>query len=405
MQERLLVGIDVGCRQHRVAIARSNGEIVKEFSVPHNASGFGTLFSELERSESTFKLPIVIGMDGFNGYARPLDQLIGQKGYPLLNINNLKLARFKELFSGPAKTDAIDARKIVELMRWAPHLQEQRRVVTEVKMGNSVNQTLKRLSRRRRQLVLEKVRIQTRMQADLQSVAPGLVDLEGSVDNLWYLHFLTARPSLRQLAAMRPESLLKIKGVGKKYAAVISSWQKSAHFAADVDLTSAMIIEDAKRILDLMTSIAALAKELASLCEASDLARMIGSIPGFGIISSAEVAGEIGEMSRFPSEKSLALYLGMAPLDHSSGEKTRSRTAWQVNTRTKAAMMVAVAHHAWRVAESRRYYDKKRAEGKKDNQAIRSLGRHLVRVIWSMARDNRRYQMRNEKEEVILKMT
>src|SRR5450756_1460656 len=65
------------------------------------------------------KLPIVIGMEGFNGYARPLDQLIGQKGYPLLNINNLKLARFKELFSGPAKTDAIDARKIVELMRWA----------------------------------------------------------------------------------------------------------------------------------------------------------------------------------------------------------------------------------------------------------------------------------------------
>ncbi|MCX5977217.1 MAG: hypothetical protein NTV33_10430 [Coprothermobacterota bacterium] len=47
-------------------------------------------------------------------------------------------------------TDAIDARKIVELMRWAPHLQEQRRVVTEVNRGNSVHQTLQRLSRRRR---------------------------------------------------------------------------------------------------------------------------------------------------------------------------------------------------------------------------------------------------------------
>jgi len=66
MQDRLLVGIDVGCRQHRVAIARSNGEIVKEFSVPHTASGFGTLFSELEHSESTFKLPIVIGREGFH---------------------------------------------------------------------------------------------------------------------------------------------------------------------------------------------------------------------------------------------------------------------------------------------------------------------------------------------------
>lgn len=405
MQDRLLVGIDVGCRQHRVAIARSNGEIVKEFSVPHTASGFGTLFSELEHSESTFKLPIVIGMEGFNGYARPLDQLIGQKGYPLLNINNLKLARFKELFSGPAKTDAIDARKIVELMRWASHLQERRRIVTEVRPGDAVHQALKRLSRRRRQLVMEKVRIQNRMQADLQSVAPGLVDLAGSVDNLWYLHFLTARPSLRQLATMRPESLLKIKGVGKNYAAVISSWQKNAHFAADVDRVSAMIGEDARRILDLAASIAAIAKELASLCQTSDLARIIGSIPGFGTISTAEITGEIGDIRRFPSEQSLALYLGMAPLDHSSGQKEGSKTALHVNTRTKAAMMVAVAHHAWKVAESQRYYAKKRAEGKKHNQAIRSLGRHLVRVIWSMARDNRRYEMRKEQEEMFLKMT
>jgi hypothetical protein len=58
------------------------------------------------------------------GMLRLLDQLIQQKGYILYNINNLKLARFKELFSGPAKTDAIDARKIVEFMRIAPSFQE-----------------------------------------------------------------------------------------------------------------------------------------------------------------------------------------------------------------------------------------------------------------------------------------
>ena len=46
-----------------------------------------------------------------------------------------------------------------------------------------------------------------------------------NVDSRWYLHFLICRPSLRNLATMRKESLLKIKGVGKKYAAVITSWQ------------------------------------------------------------------------------------------------------------------------------------------------------------------------------------
>ncbi len=49
-------------------------------------------------------------------------------------------------------------------------------------------------------------------------------------------------------------------------------------------------------------------------------------------------------------------------------------------------MMTAVARHIAYVPLSRAYYDKKRAEGKKHNQAIRSLGRHLVRVIWALVK-------------------
>ena len=42
------------------------------------------------------------------------------------------------------------------------------------------------------------------------------------------------------------------------------------------------------------------------------------------------------------------------------------------------------------VPQSRAYYDKKRAEGKRHNQAV-ALGRHLIRVIWSMLRNERNY--------------
>jgi len=37
-------------------------------------------------------------MEGYNGYARPLDSRVRQRGYRLYNMNNLKLARFKEIF-------------------------------------------------------------------------------------------------------------------------------------------------------------------------------------------------------------------------------------------------------------------------------------------------------------------
>ncbi|MBC7221309.1 hypothetical protein H5T55_07600 [Candidatus Bipolaricaulota bacterium] len=51
--------------------------------------------------------------------------------------------------------------------------------------------------------------------------------------------------------------------------------------------------------------------------------------------------------------------------------------------------MTAVARHMAKVPQSRAYYEKKRAEGKKHNQAVRALGRHLVRVMWAMFREDR----------------
>jgi len=75
-------------------------------------------------------------------------------------------------------------------------------------------------------------------------------------------------------------------------------------------------------------------------------------------------------------------------------DRTGSKRPRQVNTRAKAAMMIAVARHAQQVAVSRAYYEKKRAQGKTHNQAIRALGRQLVRVIWSMLKQHRDYELR-----------
>ncbi|MCR4392344.1 MAG: hypothetical protein NUV94_06160 [Candidatus Acetothermia bacterium] len=56
--------------------------------------------------------------------------------------------------------------------------------------------------------------------------------------------------------------------------------------------------------------------------------------------------------------------------------------------------MTAVARHIEKVPRSRAYYEKKRREGKKHNQAIRATGRHLVRVMWSMMKQGRDYELR-----------
>jgi len=109
-----------------------------------------------------------------------------------------------------------------------------------------------------------------------------------------------------------------------------------------------------------------------------------------------KLAGEIGTIERFDKEGSLALYLGMATLDNSSGKYQGTKAPKQVNTRAKAAMMIGVDRHRKKVAQSQRYYEKKRAEGKKHNQAIRALGRHLTRIIYKLLKEEREYEIRPE---------
>jgi len=396
MEPHLCVGIDVGYRAHRVGIAHPDGTILDEFDISHDQAGFGEFFRRVEGYRRELSLPVAVAMEGFNGYARPLDRLVQEKGYRLFNVNNLKLARFKEVFPGAAKTDPIDTRKILELFCLKDQLPLAKDAIQEVVMAPAVNGKLKRLSRRRRHLVDEKMRILARMQTDLQAVCPELLALTHSADNLWFLRFLTFRDDLRQLARLRHSTVLQIPGVGEKYSRVILEWRKKACFSNEVEYVGPMIIEDAARVLELRKQIQALDEVMAELAAQSEIARRLATIPGFGKTSIAELAGEIGTLERFSGEASLALYVGMCPLTHQSGQMSRARVPRQVNTRCKAAMMTAVARHIACVPESRVYYDRKRAEGKTHNQAIRALGRHLVRVIWAILRDGRDYEIRED---------
>ena len=167
MDPHLCVGVDVGCRAHRVGIARPDGSILEEFDISHDQAGFEEFFHRVEDHRERTALPVAVAMEGYNGYARPLDRLVQQKGYRLFNVNNLKLARFKEVFPGAAKTDPIDTRKILELFRLKDQLPLAKDAIQEVVMAPAVNERLKRLSRRRRHLVIEKMRVLNRMQADL----------------------------------------------------------------------------------------------------------------------------------------------------------------------------------------------------------------------------------------------
>ena len=388
---QLRVGVDVGSRCHSVAVGLTDGSLLEEFEIPHTAAGFRDFFARIEGHAKRHPYPIAIAMEGYNGHVRPLDSLVKARGWRLFNVNNLKLARFKEIFPAAAKSDRIDSAKTLELFQLRDHLPMAGDVLQEVMATPEENDILKRLSRRRRRLVNERGRVLNSLQADLQAVAPGLLQITRDVGNLWFLNFLTCRKELLKLARVGRTSLLKVPGIGTTYADAVQAWQSRAFFGHDASLVGDMIQQDAARILELKQQIKALEEQTARIAEGSSIASQLASIPGYGAICTAELAGEIGTIERFRSEASLALYLGMATLDNSSGKFRGSKAPKHVNARAKAAMMIAVDHHRKRVPQSQRYYEKKRADGKRHNQAIRALGRHLCRVIFKMLTQERSY--------------
>jgi transposase len=400
----LRVSVDVGYRRHSVAMGLSSGEVLEEFEIDHRIEGFQEFFSRIEKHRKKENCGVAVAMEGYNGHARPLDSLVRERGYRLYNLNNLKFARFKEIFPGAAKSDRIDARKGLELFQLSDHLPLAKEVLQEVRGTPPENEVLKRLTRRRRRLVNERVRVVNNLQADLQAVCPGLLEITGEASNQWFLNFLLSADTLPQLARLKQRTLVKIRSVGAKSAAIIEGWQKRAHFSQEVQWVGEMIQEDARRCLELDEKINRLETRIAEVTNGSKIAKTLRSIPGFGAVCTSELAGEIGTIERFASEGSLSLYLGMSTLDNSSGKYQGTKGPKHVNTRAKAAMMIALDRHRKYVPESQRYYEKKRREGKKHNQAIRALGRHLSRIIYKMLKEERDYQSRSEKRNTKTKV-
>ncbi len=111
------------------------------------------------------------------------------------------------------------------------------------------------------------------LQADLQAVCPGLLEITGEASNQWFLNFLLSAQTLSEFSRLRHITLMKIPQVGVKCAAKIEDWQKRAHFSDEVEWVGEMIQEDARRCLELDEKIKRLRNKIAEIAKDSKIPR------------------------------------------------------------------------------------------------------------------------------------
>lgn len=161
---QLRVAVDVGSTRHRVAVGMDDGRLLDEFDIEHDGPGLAEFFARIARHEKQQSAcAVTVAMEGYGGYARPLDTRVFMRGWRLYSVNNLKLARFKEIFPAPAKTDALDAKRMLELFQLQDRVPMARAVLQEVAAAGPVEQRLKAVTRRRKQLIDDRMRLSMRM--------------------------------------------------------------------------------------------------------------------------------------------------------------------------------------------------------------------------------------------------
>ena len=107
---------------------------------------------------------------------------------------------------------------------------------------------------------------------------------------------------------------------------------------------------------------------------------------------ASRLIGRTGKPSRFPTASAFANYVGIAPIELASGGRARHRLSRYGDRQLNAAIhYVALTLARMPGSPGRAYYDRKIAEGKTRNEAMRCLKRRLADHLWRiMITDERR---------------
>jgi len=108
----------------------------------------------------------------------------------------------------------------------------------------------------------------------------------------------------------------------------------------------------------------------------------VTDVYGVGPIVAAFLIGYTGDIGRFATADHYAAYNGTAPIEYSSGGKTRHRLSLRGNRKLNHAIHMAAVTQIRFDTPGRRYFDKKLAEGKTKKEALRALKRRISDVVY-----------------------
>lgn len=388
---RIWAGIDCGKTHHHCLVMDSEGRRLLSRRVANDEPELLQLFGDVLGLADDGRVTWAMDMTG--GEPGLLIALLVSHSQELLYVPGRVVNRASDAYRGEGKTDARDARVIADQAR-------MRRDLQPVRLDDDAAVELRLLTDRRTDLAADRTRTINRLRSTLTSMFPAL-ERALEMTNAGPLVLLAGYQTpaaIRRAGTRRLTTWLgnrKVRGARELATAAVEAAGRQHTAVTGEKAIAVMVRTLAKEVTALNEKITEVDKLIEGRFRQHELAEVITSMPGIGTLLGAEfLVSTGGDLAAFPTPDRLAAFAGMAPAPRDSGKTSGNlHRPQRYHRRLQRVFYASALFSIRRDPNSRAFYDRKRAEGKRHVQAVLALARRRVNVLWALIRDRRCYQV------------
>ena len=379
------VGIDVGKTHHWACVVDAEGKVLLSVKVANDEAAIVALLA----TAGSLARQLIWAVDIIGAPSAMLLALLARAGQSVRYASGRVVAAMSAAYAGEGKADAKDAYVIAETARL-------RRDLSEVDTGTDLVRKLAVLTGHRADLIADRVRMINRLRDLMTSVFPSLeraFDYSSHKGALVLLTGYATPDRIRRIGHTRLTGWLRnrnVRGSADVAARATAAAKAQTVVLPGQDLTASIITELANGILALDDRLKALDAQIEATFAEHPQAAIIQSMPGFGPFLGASLLVGANDLRAFPSAGYLAAAAGLVPVPNDSGRRTGNlHRPLRYSRPLRHVFYLSAQTSMMRAGPNRGYYLKKRAQGATHSQAVISLARRRIDVLWALLRENR----------------